>query len=464
MRTLETDYLVVGGGLVGMGFTDSLVAHSDADVVIVDRRHRPGGHWNDAYPFVRLHLPSATYGVGSRRLGTDAKQENGPEAGLYERATGAEICDYFQRLLDEDLLPTGRVRFLGLHDYVPGPGGEHRVVSRLTGETVEVNVRRKLVDATYLQTEVPATHTPSFAVGEGARVVPLNALATLREPAERYVVIGAGKTGIDACLWLMDNGVEPGRIRWVRPRDAWLLDRESLQPLDLVAGIVDGLALDLEAAAGAGSTDELFARLEERGRLLRIDPDVTPTMYHCASVSHHELEQLRRITDVVRLGHVVRVDAGTVTFEGGTLPTGPGELFVDCSASGLRKAPPRPIFEPDRVTVQMVQLCTPSFNASLVGFVEAVRDDVDAQNRLCPPNPLPDVPEDWVRMLATTMRAAAEWGQHADVREWLESSRLNLLRGAQDHGDDPRMQAAHQRYAASIVPAIGRMKELAAAR
>jgi cation diffusion facilitator CzcD-associated flavoprotein CzcO len=69
--TLETDYLVVGAGALGMAFVDSLIEHSDADVVIVERRHRPGGHWLDAYPFVQLHQPSKFYGVNSTRLGQD---------------------------------------------------------------------------------------------------------------------------------------------------------------------------------------------------------------------------------------------------------------------------------------------------------------------------------------------------------------------------------------------------------
>lgn len=67
MREVETDYLVVGAGASGMALTDTLVAHSDAEVVLVDRRHGPGGHWLDAYAFVRLHQPSAYYGVESRR-------------------------------------------------------------------------------------------------------------------------------------------------------------------------------------------------------------------------------------------------------------------------------------------------------------------------------------------------------------------------------------------------------------
>ena len=53
MSLIETDYLVVGAGASGMAFVDSLIQHSDADVVMVDRRDLPGGHWHDAYPFVR---------------------------------------------------------------------------------------------------------------------------------------------------------------------------------------------------------------------------------------------------------------------------------------------------------------------------------------------------------------------------------------------------------------------------
>jgi cation diffusion facilitator CzcD-associated flavoprotein CzcO len=63
MRTIEADYLVLGGGAMVMAFTDTLITESEASVVIVDRAHQPGGHWTTAYPFVRLHQPSAYYGV-----------------------------------------------------------------------------------------------------------------------------------------------------------------------------------------------------------------------------------------------------------------------------------------------------------------------------------------------------------------------------------------------------------------
>ena len=172
---VETDYLIAGAGAAGLAFADALIAASDADVVLVDRRHGPGGHWNDAYPFVRLHQPSAYYGVNSRVLGSDSIDSTGPNAGLYQRATAAEICDYYQRVL-EDLLASGQVRFFGMSDCARGGPDGCRFVSRLTGEATTVRVRRRVVDARYLETPIPATHTPSFGAEPGMRLIPVNDL------------------------------------------------------------------------------------------------------------------------------------------------------------------------------------------------------------------------------------------------------------------------------------------------
>lgn len=75
---LETDYLVVGAGAAGMAITDELLTHTDATVALVDRRAAPGGQWLEAYPYVRLHQPSASYGVSSLPLGHDTIDERGP--------------------------------------------------------------------------------------------------------------------------------------------------------------------------------------------------------------------------------------------------------------------------------------------------------------------------------------------------------------------------------------------------
>jgi hypothetical protein len=461
MERIETDYLVVGAGAVGMSFTDSLAQHSTADVVLVDRRHRPGGHWNDAYPFVRLHVPSANYGVDSVRLGSDAVDDHGPNAGMYELAGAAEICAYFDSVLDR-LETTGRVRFVGMHEYEAADPGRPQLVSRLTGETVEVTVRRKVVDATYLQAQVPSRHTPSFTVGPDARVVPVNGLVEPTEPASQYVVLGAGKTGIDACLWLLDHGVAPERIQWVRPRDMWLLDRARFQPLAQVGSIMEGHSLEVEALASASSVDDLFRRLEECGQLLRIDEQVEPTMFRCATVSRQELDELRRITDVVRLGHVLRIERDRLVLERGEVPTGPGTVHVDCTAEGIPTTGSRPVFEPGRITVQPVRLCVPCFNAALIGYVEATRDDDDEKNRLCPPNPYPDTALDWLRTFATSRVAERQWSRQPDVQAWVDGSRLNLMRGVMEQAAEIRVARAFERYGANVEAAMTSLPRLMA--
>src|SRR5215510_952814 len=101
MAMLTTDYLIIGGGAAGMSFADQLLTETKANIVIVDRHHQPGGHWNDAYSFVRLHAPSAFYGVGSRQLGSNRIDASSLNRGYYELASGTEIVSYFDKLMQE---------------------------------------------------------------------------------------------------------------------------------------------------------------------------------------------------------------------------------------------------------------------------------------------------------------------------------------------------------------------------
>src|SRR5260370_38672172 len=91
----ETDYLVVGAGAMGMAFTDALIDHADVHVTLVDRRHASGGHWLDAYPFVRLHQASLFYGVASMVLGRGAVEASGPGAGVQEGARQAGVHAHY---------------------------------------------------------------------------------------------------------------------------------------------------------------------------------------------------------------------------------------------------------------------------------------------------------------------------------------------------------------------------------
>src|SRR5580658_823052 len=161
---METDYLIVGAGASGLAFADTLVAEAEnVQVTVVDRRQAPGGHWLQAYPFVRLHIPSAYYGVNSLALGEDRIDEAGENAGYYERATGEQVREYFAEAAVR-LTTTGRVRVLTGHEYL-GPVSDGEQVRDLdTGEVHAVKVRRKTVDARYLEASIPATHVVPFEV------------------------------------------------------------------------------------------------------------------------------------------------------------------------------------------------------------------------------------------------------------------------------------------------------------
>jgi hypothetical protein len=457
---LRTDYLVVGAGATGLAFADALVAEADVKVTLVDQRPAAGGHWLQAYPFVRLHTPSAYYGVNSLSLGRNRIDQGGENAGFYERATGEEVRDYFAEVAAR-LIDTGRVRVLTGHEHL-GRGIEGERVRDLgSGQLHDFVVRRKVVDARYQEASIPATHVVPFEVASGARVIPTNDLSAAAGSTRSYAVLGSGKTATDACVWLLDNGVEPDRVRWIRPRDAWFYDRRHFQPLDQVGAIMEGIALDAEAGAEVESVDELFDRLEASGRLVRIDPSWPATMFRGTMLSARELDVLEQIEDVVRLGRVRRIETDRIVLERGETATRTDVLHVDCTALGLNNAPATPIFTPERIVLQQVRHLSPSFNAALIGFIEAHRDDDAEKNRLCPPNPYPTTVTDWPRMISRTWRTEGRWLTDPDLSAWIADSRLNLLRAIPDHAAKPPVQAAVKRYLTHVGPAIDRLTDLA---
>ncbi|MFT5933235.1 MAG: hypothetical protein ACI9M6_000275 [Hydrogenophaga sp.] len=424
---LDTDYLVIGTGATAMAFVDTLLDQQpDVTILMVDRLHRPGGHWNHAYPWVRVHQPSAWYGVASRELASGDKDQVGLNAGLYSMASGAEVLAHFDQVMQQRFLPSGRVHWLPMTDYQAGPDGTHRLVSLVGGDAQTVQVRRKVVDGTHARTEVPATHAPHYAVAPGVDCIPINDLATLGRPYAHYTVVGSGKTGIDACLWLLAHGVAPSRIRWIMPRDAWFMDRANFQPglenFERNMGYsLDQFAAIIEAATPA----DLFARLEAKGALLRLDPTVEPTTYRCCTVSRDELTLLRGIADVVRLGRLQAIEPTRIQLDHGILPAAPDTLYIDCSASAIQPLPGLPVFDGARINLLMVRFCQPLLSAALIAFVESHVGDAAERNALCTVVPSPETPADWVRMWAVSLANGARWRANPALHAWSMQCRLN---------------------------------------
>lgn len=441
---VEADYLVVGAGAAGMAFVDALIDHADVSVALVDTRHAVGGHWLDAYPFVRLHQASSFYGVASTPLGAGRIQQDGPEAGLHERATAPEICAYYGSVLRDRMLPSGKVTFYPGCEYV----GDKQFVSRLSGKRYEVTAGKGVVDARYLAPHIPSRTPPPFGVTEGVRTVPVNDLARIEETPSQYVVVGSGKTATDACIWLLDNGVDPGAIRWVRPRDPWMFNRARVQP---DPAVFVGMAADVfEAAAAASTPEEMFLRLEDAGVMLRIDPAVEPTMAKAPTLAEWELERLRTIEDVVRLGHIRHVEPKRIVLDQGEATMAADALVVHCAAQGLQYRPLVPIWQPGSITLQPVRAGFPCFGAAIAGYVEATVSDDDEKNRLCAPSPFPDTPTTWAAMQAVGAKAVAAYSKHPGIKAWSDSILLNPSRITPENAADPEVLAAVQRFKDSV--------------
>lgn len=464
MKTIETDYLIVGAGAAGMAFADALVTACDADIVMVDRKHQPGGHWNDAYPFVKLHQPSAIYGVNSLRLGSDSIDTMGTDAGLYERASSSEIRGYFQKVLETILLPSGKVRFFGMSDYTGDFETQHRFVSRLTGTATQVRVRRKVIDTTYLQVSVPATHALPFEVDPGARVIPVGDLVHQAEPASGYTILGGGKTAMDACGWLLNAGIDPDRITWIRPREAWIHNRKDFQPLGLMGLAIDGFDRAVKALAEAetGDVADLMRNLEDVGEVQRLDRSVVPTMYRGAILTDAELKTLQGITRVVRKGRIKRVGTHSIVLDQGELATDSRQIHVDCSAAGVSSNPEVPIFGPHRITLQGLVGGFTTFSSALIGFVEAVRSDDAEKNRLLKPVSATNEPRDWIKAYRGFLDVAALQGGAggADIAEWLERARLNLTMGMTQAMCDPGIASCLGRVAENTPRALANAQRL----
>jgi hypothetical protein len=195
--------------------------------------------------------------------------------------------------------------------------------------------------------------------------------------------------------------------------------------------------------------------------MLRIDTSVTPTMAKTPTLGAWELDLLRTIERVVRLGHVEHVTRREIVLDGGSVPLEADALVVHCAASGLQYPPLVPLWQPDKIRLQTIRAGFPCFCAALAGYVEATRDDDRERNRLCPPNMLPDDPASWARMVVRGTLAARTYGAEPDIAAWANGCALNPVRIPPSHRDHPAVQAAVTRVAELTPRGLARAAELA---
>lgn len=462
MDSFETDYLIVGAGASGLAFADTLLDHTDATITFVDRRDKPGGHWNDAYPFVRLHQPSSYYGVSSQNLGRANLDETGLNKGFEELASGPEVANYFHGVMRDRLLASKRVKFLPMTQHL-GDGEAQQILS---GKRTRIDVRRRLVNAGLLENGIPLTHQKNFDVAPGVTCIPPNFLPQTAQKHRSFTILGAGKTAMDCVVWLLENGADPAQMRWVVPRDPWMINRAFTQPSGaFYQQSYGGTMRQMEAIKDASDLDDLADRMEQANLWMRLDPTVRPQIMHGPTVSQMELERMKELRDILRMGHVQSIEPDKLTLVGGTCPADPDTLYVDCTARALGHSKTWPIFDQDRIALQMIRLYQPTFSAALLAKIEASFDNDKAKNAVATPVPMTDEVQSWVvSQLASTLNQFS-WTQHPEIRDWISSCRLDGFGRAAREVDrnDPEVKAIYNRIKELSMPTFASMQRLAAA-
>ena len=187
---------------------------------------------------------------------------------------------------------------------------------------------------------------------------------------------------------------------------------------------------------------------------MRIDPGTEAQQFRGATISEGEVDALRAIERVVRGRKVRHIGTGSIVTDQGDVPSDGDRVFVDCTARGLPAPSRRPVFEPDRITLQYVTIGFAPWSAATVGAIEARHGDDGDRNSLCPPVVFSGDVADILELAYSGMTGLVARSSDAAVNEWTESSRLNPAKDAAAHLDDPRVPAAFDTIVGSIGDAL----------
>lgn len=475
-----------------MAFSDSLLKNSknpDLSIIVVDKHEAPGGQWHDSYDFVQLHQPSTGYGVESKRLEDGASDKDN------HRAKRSEILQYYADV-QRDLESKHKFQFIGgstvdlTQLYEESPSRQDYVVTNdATGVSRTIHVRKRLVDARNLEPDLPVSTPPKFVYpSDSVSVVPVNDIVATKndstyasyETKKHFVVVGGGKTGMDAVYHLLnEKNVLPENLLWIVPNEAWITARENIgNCIDLLytsAKLHDDAAgnsysdkdekkeTDATASASAsGLGTDFFQRgfieWEKQGHIYRLDPTVIPTKFKDATLSLEELATLKKaVPRMIRAGRISEItDKGSMVFQNGSTMPLPfsleDTLFIHCSAGAFHcsksnQSPP-PIFEEHRIVVQDIY-GTPGFCfvGSMLGKLESIAVLSDDERNAMAQHPLSSAPSEVTPPLGKSggdvigtvtkdhpfiQRAQnlRMWMNQSELRDWIFRNRLFHMAGA----------------------------------
>ena len=234
------DYVIVGGGMTACGIVAELLDfRPDSNILILDNQKQLGGHWNFAYPYVKLHNFTSYYTLYGYKMPEYIRSKEKHRADL------TEIMEYFnsiQRRFEKEKKLEMRFNLeMKEVEQVPGAeaGGARWTIKYAdkAGKTGEVK-GKTLVMCTHCAIGRAPPHKPIVgAVGGTApkgniypnQIAQMGDLKALAKKGQKIAVVGGGKTGADAVMHLYTSGVPMENIVWVKKFDLGFGIRASPQ-------------------------------------------------------------------------------------------------------------------------------------------------------------------------------------------------------------------------------------------
>lgn len=349
LANIVCDYLVVGAGAASMSFIDTMLTQvPTSKIVLVDKRNAPGGHWVDAYGYVKLHQPSIVYGIESKQLEGNWLKLLMTRFTLpwQHRASKQEILKYFQDFVNEKI-ESGQLQYFPGYQYDfdnyeggiigtgdnagadddddddDGDAGKIHAITSLDGKTTyHVKVQQKLVNGAVGECIIPSRNPVEFPIDSSIQMWTPNQLYdyhndnkkrkknkknktvhknSMIDKQTRFVVLGCGKTAMDTIVYLQTvMKIRSDQIHWIIPNDVWMLAREgSGSPWSWPKALLDH----------GGDRDAAALSLEADGAFIRLDEDIVPTKFRFPVVGKNELNIMRNIPkdNIIRKGRVTSI-------------------------------------------------------------------------------------------------------------------------------------------------------------
>ena len=330
----QYELCIVGAGYAGLNaaFVATRYLPSTARVLVLDKHQQPGGMWNDAYSYVRLHQPYKQFTVGN--IAWTLGRERSYLATRDEVAAHLRHCfDVISKRVDID----ARWGWECLDHTEDGTSVV--VTARDPDSDVHTFTAKRFIDATSFNVEVK---DPLPLTSRVVRSVAPEGLADSgllsRDHSDPVWVVGSGKTAMDTIVALVRANPERP-LGMVTGTGTYFYNRDLVNPTGLKRwtggvrynAIFAGAAKRFDGTNAAEVTDWCRAHF---GTSALADP--APTHLFFALLSENETTTVARgVNDVVRdhLVDVVDEESGPVMLlrTGARHPIASGSWIVNCT-------------------------------------------------------------------------------------------------------------------------------------